>query len=392
MTWHWCPYTSRRVSFFPMTKTSCVKRIDGDPFIVVRLSYMLICNGNATSAAMLHYFESWHNIKLGARANFVNESPDKGPKKPPTLLQWHTTKMLEDALMGIGKKHSIQKAREQLLELGVITIHRNPNPNYLFDNTLHYLFHPEVVNKLLDSLPVNSPSAEISQREPESDLPSAEISQTIPNDTSQGSTKEEVPGLAPGAQKKVVKKKSGTPKRPPREFWQAFVDTWHDFHVENCNGEAPSIVGKPLTDLGKLYDLLQLRARRKKAEWTEKYLVDALKFFLAAAITDDWLKKHLTVSNLVEQFDPIFVREAEKTKGKPKPKPFAEEIEYIIGRFNEGELDIRLLTPQIYKKLEERGCVPVGYREQFTGKDPDEQKTNAMMAWLQSITNKTAMP
>lgn len=372
-----------------MTKTSCVRRLEGDTFIVVRSSYMLVCSGNATAAALIHYFESWHNIKLGARSNYINENPEKNSKKPPTLLQFHSTKELEDALMGIGKKHSIQKARELLVDLGVISIHRNPNPNYFFDNTLHYLFHPEIVNKLLDGLPVNPALAEIIQSEPKTSTPSAEISQTIPNDTIQGSIQEEVPGPTPGAQKKVPKKKTQAEKRPPREFWQAFVDTWHDFHVENCNGEAPSIVGKPLTDLGKLYDLLLLRARRKKATWSEKYMVDALKYFLAEAIKDDWLKKHLTVANLVEQFDPIFVRAASKNGGKPPAKPFAEEIEYIIGRYGEGELDVRLLTPELYKKLEEKSIVPMGYREQFTGKDPEEQKANAILAWLQGITQKT---
>jgi hypothetical protein len=373
-----------------MIKTSCVKRIEGDTFIVVRSSYMTICKGNATAAALIHYFESWHNIKVGARANFVNESTEKGPKQPPTLLQWHTNVMLEDALMGIGKKHSIQKAREMLLDLGVITIHRNPNPNYLFDNTLHYLFHPEAVNILLDRLPVNSAPDEIIQHEPKPSTPSAEIIRTIPNDTIQRSIQEEVPGPTPGAQKKVVKKKTQAEKRPPREFWQPFVDTWHDFHVENCNGEAPSIVGKPLTDLGKLYDLLLLRARRKKATWSEKYMVDALKFFLAESIKEEWLKKHLTVANLVEQFDPIFVRAASKNGGKPPAKPFAEEIQYIIERWNEGDMDARLITPELYKKLEEKQIVPMGYREQFTGKDPDEQKCNAVKAWLDHISKKTA--
>lgn len=389
MTWHWCPYTGRRVSFLPMSKTSCVKRIDGDLFVIVRRSNLIICGGNATAAALISYFEYWHNIKVQARANYINENPEKNSKKPPTLLQFHSTKTLEDALMGIGKKHSVQKARELLVDLGIISIHRNPNPNYFFDNTLHYLFHPLVVNKLLDGLPVNSAEAEISQpdREQESGLPSAEISRTITNDASQGS-KEEVPGLAPVAQKKVVKKKAETPKRPPRDHWQPFVDTWHDFYKAKNHGEEPTIAGKNLTDLGRLYDLLQLRARKKRATWDEKYMVEAFKFFLGAAWSDDWLSKHFLLSNLVEQFDAIYAREAEKTK-KPQAIPFSDEIKYIMERWREGNLDERVLTPELYKKLEEKNIVPQGYREQFTGKDPDEQKVNAVKGWLKYITSQT---
>lgn len=372
-----------------MIKNSCVKRVEGDTFIVVRASYMIICAGNATAAALIHFFESWHNIKISARANFIDPS---GKKFKPTLHQWHTTKNLEDALLGIGKKHSIQEAKKLLSDMGIISLHRNPNPEYGFDNTTHFLFHPEVVNELLDRQPkIAHALDEISQSiPPESAEPLDEISRTIPNDTPNDTTKS-FSGPAPGDKKKVSKKQEKKPPedKPPRQFWQPFVDTWHDFYVDKVKGESPSIVGKALSDLAKLYDLLQLRAKKKNKEWGEKYMVEALTFFLNLAWSEDWLQKHFLLKNLIEQFDAIYAREATRMDqaGKNKPKNLTADLSYILERFREGNLDERILTPDIYKHLEEKKLIPDGYREKFTATTPELQKAMAIKAWLEANKN-----
>jgi hypothetical protein len=295
---------------------------------------------------------------------------------------YNSARAMSEAFVYLSTKQ-IYNAICRLVEAGVL-IKGNFN-DHKYDRTSWYAFADEAF--WIDRIEkIDFPKSENGKDQSGTPIPDKltyDFTDRNPPDNSAPSrgAKEEKKGKTPGKKQE---------KRPPREFWQAFVDTWHDFHVANCNGEAPSIVGKPLTDLGKLYDLLLLRARRKKATWTEKYMVDALKFFLAEAISDDWLKKHLTVANLVEQFDPIFVRAADKKGGKPAPKPFSEEIEYIIGRWQEGDLDQRVITPELYKKLEDRKIVPLGYREQFSGKDPDEQKVNAVKGWLDHITKKPA--
>jgi hypothetical protein len=51
---------------------------------------------------------------------------------------------LSNGIMGIYKRDAITAARKLLKELGIITEHRNPSDRYKFDNTIYYLFHPDV--------------------------------------------------------------------------------------------------------------------------------------------------------------------------------------------------------------------------------------------------------
>jgi hypothetical protein len=351
-----------RVSFLPMSSHNF------DPLVARRYGM--------TEAVLIKNFQFWisHNKRNG-RHQFEGRT-----------WTYNSAKALSQAFVYLSPKQ-IYGAICRLEKVGVL-IKSNFN-DHKYDRTSWYAFTDEGfwIDRTEELHFPAEENGKPGQGSPIPDtLPDSNIDKNPPGSSALArGAKEEVKKVEP---KKPAGKKQAD-KRPPREFWQAFVDTWHDFHVENCNGEAPSIVGKPLTDLGKLYDLLLLRARRKKAAWTEKYMVDALKFFLVESIKDDWLKKHLTVANLVEQFDPIFVRAAGKNGGKPPAKPFAEEIQYIIERWNEGDMDQRLITPELYKKLEEKQIVPMGYREQFTGKDPEEQKCNAVRGWLDYITKKT---
>jgi hypothetical protein len=327
-----------------------------------------------TEAVIIHHFQFWIRHNKSNNRN-LHES---------RTWTYNSAKALAEIFPYLSPK-MIYSAINRIVEGGVL-IKANFN-DHKYDRTSWYAFANEAfwIDPSEDLHFPNQENGKNQAGEPIPDTLTSELSDTIPP-----GSPAQVRGEPPVKKSRANRGKATGAKRPPRDFWQAFVDTWHDFHVANCNGEAPSIVGKPLNDLGKLYDLLQLRARRKKATWTEKYMVEALKFFLAEAISDDWLKKHLTVANLVEQFDPIFARAAAKNGGKPPAKPFSEEIEYIIGRWQERDLDQRLITPELYKKLEEKQIVPLGYREQFSGKDPDEQKVNAVKGWLDHITKKTA--
>lgn len=112
-----------------------------DTFIIVRACYLKICSGNATAAALIHYFEHWHNFKLESlqEANFRGR---------PDLWQYHTAKDLEQAILGIGKRHAIDEAKKLLTNLGIVQIALNTHPVQLGSVT-HYLFCPDTVNSLL---------------------------------------------------------------------------------------------------------------------------------------------------------------------------------------------------------------------------------------------------
>lgn len=142
-----------------MSRTSCITHTADDTFVIVRHSYLKLCNGDPTAAALIHIFEQWHNTKLNAQRNHVDQDPRPCDQTPlPTLWQFHKSEELLEQLVGIGKRHSLDQARRLLVELGIVHIGRNPNKKYRFDATTFYLFQPDRLNALLSKLP----SAEIS--------------------------------------------------------------------------------------------------------------------------------------------------------------------------------------------------------------------------------------
>lgn len=218
-----------------MIKTSCVPRLAGDTFIIIRTSYVRICQGDVTAAALLHIFEQWHNTKLASRENHIDLDDRQGKETPlPTLWQFHKTKDLEDQLMGIGKRHSIEKARQMLVELGILQMGRNPNKKYKFDATTFYLFKPEVLTNLLEMLPGTSAFAENSSGPvPKSTTTTAENSKAIPKDSptnNSGTSEAAQPPEATGANPEPVKDKTEVKDTD----WQRWVDRYED-HVRQHN-------------------------------------------------------------------------------------------------------------------------------------------------------------
>lgn len=189
----------------------------------------------------------------------------------------------------------------------------------------------------------------------------------------------------PASGGKMAKKNKPEKNTETRKHWQPLVDCWFTFYKSKFAGEEPSFTGKQIKEFSRLYDLLQLRAKKKMVEWSEAYAVGALNFYLGLAYSEEWLSKHFLLSHLVEQFDAVFAREATKKKG-PAVLKLNDELQYIVDRYSEGELDDRLLTAELYKKMEEKKLIPEGYREKFNAPTPDGQKSLAIKSWLE--TNK----
>lgn len=140
-------------------QTSCVSHPSSEPLIIVREWQIEFCKelGNTaqTGAALLSFFEHWHNVKLQIRrknraANEVRMKHGDKAIYSETLLQRHTQKEIEKGIMGIGKKNSIIKAKQFLIEKGVITQGSNPNPRYSFDKAGFYMFYPSVVQEWIN--------------------------------------------------------------------------------------------------------------------------------------------------------------------------------------------------------------------------------------------------
>jgi hypothetical protein len=124
-----------------------------EPLIIVRRWQLQAAEGHRAAAALLSFFEYWHNIKLdqvykARQANDVAENHGDGRTQDEQLLQWHNEKELQEGVLLYGVK-SIREGVEVLEKKGFIEVHGNPNPRYKFDKTKHFLFKPEEVNEWL---------------------------------------------------------------------------------------------------------------------------------------------------------------------------------------------------------------------------------------------------
>ena len=131
-------------------KSSCISHDKREPLIIIRKSYVNFCEGNHCSAALISFFEYWHNIKLdmqsrAEKANAVAVNHGDEPTQDTLLFQFHTADELSDGLVGLFKIGKIRDSIEQLKSLGVLSVHKNPNPRYKFDNTRYFLFNPDAV-------------------------------------------------------------------------------------------------------------------------------------------------------------------------------------------------------------------------------------------------------
>jgi len=142
-------------------KSSCVPNIENDRFVVVRRSWVSICQGNHCAAALLNFFVSWHDWKIenqprAKRENDVAMNHGVQPSQNTSLIQHHTIAELKDGLVGLYSDKTIQKAINLLVDLGFIQKSRNPDPRYKFDQTKHYLVITDLIKSALSAFGKNA--------------------------------------------------------------------------------------------------------------------------------------------------------------------------------------------------------------------------------------------
>lgn len=138
-------------------KSSCIVTPAKDSFVIVRQSWVEICEGNHCAAMLLNFFVSWHDWKLehqphAIRENAIADRHGYKPEQNTTLLQHHTLSELKNGLVGFFAERTISKGIAKLVELGFLEQRRNPNPRYKFDQTHYYLVFPEAIQSAIDSL------------------------------------------------------------------------------------------------------------------------------------------------------------------------------------------------------------------------------------------------
>lgn len=135
-------------------RSSCIAWSKDEPLILIRQSQLKLCDGNHCAAALLSFFEFWHNNRLANKeqaehANRVAEQHGEDGKQDTSLLVFKNEDALEKGLLGLYGRKTIRVALELIVSKGFISVHKNPNSRYHFDKTHYFLFHPEVVSSQL---------------------------------------------------------------------------------------------------------------------------------------------------------------------------------------------------------------------------------------------------
>ena len=192
-----------------MSRSSCVSQPSDEPLVVIKKWQIEVCGGDVCAAALLSFFEYWHNFKIdqvkkSKQANKVaiTHGFKEDAIHDETLYQYHTEKELHDGIMELYSRQAIRDAIKLLIEKNFISVHKNPNPRYVFDKTRFFVFKPDMVNDAIRSIRpkmkyvennesqdvVSDPKAENGSRSAENGLPSAETGRSITETTSETTT------------------------------------------------------------------------------------------------------------------------------------------------------------------------------------------------------------
>ncbi len=124
------------------------------PYVVIRPEYLAICGGNYCAAAILSFFEHWHNVKLehreqAAKKNEIARDHGLPPDQDEELWVYESQSELRAALLNLFSVKNIRAATDQLVEWGYLETRRNPIVGY--DRKIQYLFVNIQVQKDVDS-------------------------------------------------------------------------------------------------------------------------------------------------------------------------------------------------------------------------------------------------
>lgn len=130
-------------------KSSCISHPEREPLVQFKRWQVVFCEGNTCAAALMNYFEYWHNNRLDNQykakiSNDIAETHGDKRTQSESLLQFHTLEALYDGLLGAFGHSKIRESIAFLADKKVISIFNNPNPRYSYDKTKHYFFHPEI--------------------------------------------------------------------------------------------------------------------------------------------------------------------------------------------------------------------------------------------------------
>jgi hypothetical protein len=135
-------------------KTSCISHPERERLIIIRKWQVEFCDGNHCAAAVMSFFEYWHNWKLDSdeynkKSNDVAEMHGDSRHLNEDVIQFHSMQEISDGLLNLYGVKSIADAIKLLESKNALMAGRNPNPKYFYDNKKHFVFYPNVCNEWL---------------------------------------------------------------------------------------------------------------------------------------------------------------------------------------------------------------------------------------------------
>jgi hypothetical protein len=120
----------------------------GEKFRTYKQSHIEFCKGNFCAAGIIDLFDKIHAYILNRKQenkkeNDIAESHGDQRLYSEHLLKAITITELKDYLLGMFSERTIRAALKLLIDKGLLSVHRNPNPRYGFDKRNHYHFHPK---------------------------------------------------------------------------------------------------------------------------------------------------------------------------------------------------------------------------------------------------------
>lgn len=225
-------------------REACISHPASERMVVLRQWQVDFCEGNHCAAMLLGFFEYWHSIRIemsgkSSQANRAAEKHGETGTQDESLYQFHTDEQLRLGLLGAYSRTSIRAARRLLVKKGAISEHRNPNPRYRFDSTIHFLFYPNVCQSHIDMPKKDTSDAENGTGSAEFGIVSAENGATSPEITTEITTEISKNINISGSPQKPTNRKRGElrhffpddfPKSPPPDFL-----TWAKEYTPNVN-------------------------------------------------------------------------------------------------------------------------------------------------------------
>jgi hypothetical protein len=252
-------------------KTSCISHPEREELILIRRWQLEFCNHNACAAALLSYFEYWHNYKLDQRIkNFdaarIAEAHGEHSDTDASLWQFHNEDDLEEGIM-LYKRGAIREGIKLLLQTGVIEVSSNPNPKYRFDRTKFFLFKTEVAQKWIDARSMKSPTPSHEKRSRRAEIPpSSPVFDPPITETTSETTSEKVEpiaslfaeGVAPESSRDVVER-----------VWS--------YYQSKIGKESSTLLPERIRQGVKCFEhLLKQKKDRKRAETCMEIAIDEL--------------------------------------------------------------------------------------------------------------------